>query len=94
MSNQPKFTPGPWSVDSNFEDSCFVGQPDGEPVASLLCDRNQDMHANARLIAAAPELHSLLESVLSHFKATGMSREESELNTEICKLLSKIGGAE
>lgn len=58
-----KHTPGPWIVDSDALDSCFVRQDVvdayseiNKPVASLFCGEGQDMQANARLISAAPDL--------------------------------------
>lgn len=59
--NKTKHTPGPWFVDSNHEDACFVGQDDGCAVASMVCGDGQDMRANAQLIAAAPEMLEALE---------------------------------
>ncbi len=68
---QNKFTPGPWIVDSDELDSCFVRQDivneysdKNVPVASLLCGEGQDMRANAALIAAAPDLLEALDLIL------------------------------
>lgn len=47
-------TPGPW----DWQDGRLIGDINGEGVAVLL-----DMAANARLIAAAPELLAALEKV-------------------------------
>lgn len=69
--SKPKHTPGPWTIDSDFEDSCFVGQPNGAPVASLCCGDGQDMQANARLIAAAPELLRELKAAIFYIETFG-----------------------
>lgn len=57
--NQPKHTPGPWHVLDHPNREYFVYGPDGNLVAN--CDgwinhTLADKQANARLIAAAPEL--------------------------------------
>lgn len=68
-----KWTPGPWSVD---DDSITIRAPDalgGEPwdVAAVteFCGDNPDIEvpANARLIAAAPELYEALFDARSRF---------------------------
>lgn len=65
MSNQPKFTKGPWTHDGRF-----VGS--GHAKANIAECRDQsgcwtdssDAVANARLIAAAPAMYEALKGVL------------------------------
>lgn len=71
MSNH---TPGPWKVfdghgSNRFAPAIVDGIPDidGKCVANCICHvatTNDDVAANARLIAAAPELLAALESLV------------------------------
>ena len=79
MSNEKtKFTPGPWAYRPNeYDDWGVVKSPDGLPVAQACVGRwskDFDKHrtegtdpaeANARLIAAAPELLAALERMFN-----------------------------
>ena len=66
----PQFTPGPWWTEL---DKVFVGTP---PDYSLIADADPDckgghdgaepMLANARLIAAAPELYEALSDIMEN----------------------------
>lgn len=61
--NKPKHTPGPWK-----EHDGFVVGPDFETIADPRClpptSENMDtMDANARLIAAAPDMYAALKDV-------------------------------
>jgi len=58
-----KHTPGPWIV-SLWENEIFVRALDDENECADICtmtDDEEDMQANARLIAAAPELLEALQ---------------------------------
>lgn len=64
-----KFTPGPWRVagDTNHDTRRIYG-PDGYMVADagrIPKRREQEMDANARLIAAAPELFKVAEMLVN-----------------------------
>jgi len=54
MSNETKWTPGPWVV-------CPAGDIWSENLVSLVADTYSPVEANAHLIAAAPELYEALE---------------------------------
>ena len=68
--SEDKFTPGPWSAPSKGRLSGAVVAKDGE----MVCDPSgagryeDEMDANAWLIAAAPEMHKLLIRIESYFK--------------------------
>ena len=68
--SEDKFTPGPWSAPSKGRLSGAVVAKDGE----MVCDPSgagryeDEMDANAGLIAAAPEMHKLLIRIESYFK--------------------------
>ena len=83
MSNETKWTPGPWVAYENAEDKCFyVAQQDGAPytpdysdVCGLECrtwsgERTIVQQANAHLIAAAPELYAALEDAVFRIRST------------------------
>jgi hypothetical protein len=64
MSNS-KYTPAPWTVSKHVDNGeTVVRSKDGDIIANLDCDNvkdfmndpKQETEANARLIAAAPEL--------------------------------------
>lgn len=70
-----KHTPGPWMVDTNFRGEQFVqagNTEDGiQPFGSCSCCgeyiygyNQEEREANARLIAAAPDLLEALKSLL------------------------------
>jgi len=66
-----KWTEGPWLIDPNNE-CCIVGSAvdlnaHGDPAYPEVCEIANSYHeeANARLIAAAPDLAEALKDVLS-----------------------------
>ncbi len=55
-----KFTPGPWRLlPPAFPHAPYTIQTTGETIASV------DSEANARLIAAAPEMYAILGEVIN-----------------------------
>ena len=98
--SEDKFTPPPWSVPSKENLRGAVVAKDGE----MVCDpsgagRHEDeAEANARLIAAAPEMHKLLIRIDSYFKNRhiyGPGVEESvskKLMIRIERVMKKADG--
>lgn len=66
MGSAPKFTPGPWrwyQASANVSRLTFaVDNADGR-VATLATDEHRRAAENARLIAAAPEMHEITKGV-------------------------------
>jgi len=66
MSNT-KHTPGPWHYDPHYltvqVDSTWMDDDNDKPVKCIIARVNED--ANARLIAAAPELLEALQDMVS-----------------------------
>jgi len=79
MSNETKWTPGPWVV-------CPAGDIWSENLVSLVADTYSPVEANAHLIAAAPELYSMLERILGPYGREDVSDEQIE------QLLAKARG--
>jgi hypothetical protein len=76
----PSFTKGPWHLWCDDRDGAFeitAALPDGISSGMLVVQRSgmpsrlEMATANARLIAAAPELYEALESVDAMFSAPG-----------------------
>lgn len=63
-----KHTPGPWKVYervSNHDSDSWIKGPDGEQIASGIGHEDEPQQlANARLIAAAPELLEALQDLV------------------------------
>ena len=65
-----KFTPGPWEVQPIFPGRCRVVSKERDlDVCDLRCDENDEeavaaTHADALLIAKAPDLYELVEWAL------------------------------
>lgn len=75
MSNQTaKHTPGPWARDDNdaiivappayFGDRVFIADLDPSTPVLVTYPSIEEMEANARLIAAAPELIAALRAIV------------------------------
>ncbi len=67
--SEPKFTPGPWSVEGRYVGRMVGGEIDtciAECFNHLSIDRH-NAKANAYLIAAAPELYEALEKLEGWF---------------------------
>lgn len=83
MSN-PTFTPGPWNAEDG---EALVFAANGLRVADAHCDDQPDMSedqedANARLIAAAPELYAALTKLRDQVE-TWAESEDSDGHSEI-----------
>ena len=91
--SEDKFTPPPWSVPSKGNLRGAVVAKDGEVV----CDpsgagRHEDeMDANARLIAAAPEMYYILDIIDTYHAVKGVN---NRWERTISKLLKKVRGEE
>lgn len=85
---EPKWTPGPWE---DMECNCSIHKPDSEDHYIGQGVAHVSGHANARLIAAAPEMAELLEEMVVH-----LSEDEdpfSELLEDRARnLLNRIHG--
>jgi hypothetical protein len=96
-----KHTPGPWKIFEGWgADSRrpviidSVPDVEGKFVGNCICylaSTNPDMDANARLIAAAPEMLQVLKSA-KLFTSGFTGAKSDRLNIEIDLLVSKVEG--
>ena len=75
MNNETKFTPGPWTANESESvlggNMLYISQDEGAPYTEYYSDvcqthEGEDLDvqkANARLIAAAPEMYNKLKSL-------------------------------
>ena len=61
-------TPGPWTVDNQY-----IHGPDG--IRFLAVAGDGAGQANARLIAAAPDLYAALENIIEHRERMGLGSD-------------------
>lgn len=65
-------TPGPWGVRSHFVGPLMVCDANREAVALVVHDDFRTCAANARLIAAAPDMFKVCRSLLSTIDDLGI----------------------
>lgn len=98
-------TPGPWTYGPKNDDGHrFIFGPDetpdhnesGEPIIAELWDASDSVsEADARLIAAAPDLLAGAKWALSALEAkNGMCHEDGPTECEACALRAAIARAE
>ena len=89
--SEDKFTPGPWSAPDKGNLRGAVVAKDGE----MVCDPSgagryeDEMDANARLIAAAPEMYELLVLLENYYAVRG---ESNSVTKTISQVLKKARG--
>jgi len=105
MNNRNKHTPGPWIVsDETRENFVWILDENSDTGVCMVhtdTDSKDESDANARLIAAAPELLEALESMLDYLKrqAKENSRREWALHNAHAEFMRNAiakatGGAE
>lgn len=87
-----KHTPGPWiaEVDDNGENLGIMSEAGKAVVAGCGCcgspwSDKTHAHANARLIAAAPELLEALKMVLQHGRIDNSEKRMNVVSAAIAK---------
>ena len=82
MTDQPKWTPGPWAAKwSKYEEDNFIvqaGMPSNRVLAQFDGDGDgpdDQSLADAHLIAAAPELLDVLEELVAEFGVCGLTEK-------------------
>ncbi len=79
MSNESKFTPGPWS---RWKSGNTVTNTDGDVMAVVYPDAGPRMDGNVHLIAAAPELYAALKAIVN---GTGTEGELAQAERALAK---------
>lgn len=93
MSQQPKFTKGPWLIGAKYE--AILSENGYEivdwPYASKM---DEEEVANIRLIAAAPEMHAFIDEYLNRIKELPKSITGSfdDLTKQAKALIKKAEG--
>ena len=88
-----KFTQGPWIIDT--DGNGIYSDTEEYQVAYISYinyNKNKEMQANARLIAAAPEMYRLLKELHAGYMEYGMIADYH--NDKIYELLARIDGEE
>ncbi len=81
--NTAQHTPGPWMVEPD-EDGLFLVVDESREMDYIYIDQQQDnREANARLIAAAPEMLAALEVVVESW--TSQFERNGHLAPDWCK---------
>jgi hypothetical protein len=91
---ETKFTPGPWKL--SLPDETAVSSFDGTEIAAVQGDYDDDdvwpvMAANARLVAAAPDLLEALKALIA---VSTNTQAEADWSREWCAALDAIAKAE
>ena len=104
--SEAKHTPGPWSVkirESSFRPGVFIEDgvcgPDGEQIRvhGFTLTNSETAKANARLIAAAPEMLEALRSIVSALGCKGHDGwhsepvHESDVNAALAAISKALG---
>ena len=95
-SPAPAWTPGPWKAQHEFDfDPTYIMAANGLIVAASCCDDDapqdpQEVLANARLIAAAPDMATVLREFIIQ-REMGLAHVEV-LYEEARALLARING--
>lgn len=96
--NEKQHTPAPWSVEvdhSNNAPEFIRAYVDGEmhDLASVLCDQTGNAAANAKLMAAAPELLACLVELSDYvFDEYTASHPLCERAAEARELIKRVKG--
>lgn len=78
---KPKYTPGPWSNSGLNGTNYFIDTQDDRTgglvsICQVPYDNGEDAVANARLIAAAPEMLAALKEVVAYYDTGRWPHEE------------------
>lgn len=92
-----KHTPGPWNLSANEDGRTYVeaSNDTADDIAALLMDHDQQQNAaNARLIAAAPDLLAACKAILARFELepAGSVFPAAALQTDLRAAIAKAEG--
>lgn len=76
-----KHTPGPWFIDGSIRKTDLIVSNNDYQVAICITHQNPESNkANARLIAAAPDLLFALQSALPDLQGLALARAQDAIN--------------
>lgn len=84
-------TPGPWHDSGNPEYEIYKGN---NPIASVIPSFTAEDEANARLIAAAPEMYETMKSILAVVNDPGPIFPGTAIGDKVREVLAKVEGGE
>jgi len=79
-------TQGPWATYVDSAHDGWIACADGNLIACAV--RNENMQANARLIAAAPQMRTALDSMVLNYAQSG--RVTDEFVRDVARMLLEI----
>ena len=95
--SETKHTPGPWRIVGEMGDSPFISgtMPDGVPdhICQIIETPDAEDYANARLIAAAPDLLAALIEARSLLETAGRYFPKSIKNGDRYSLLNVLANS-
>ena len=93
--SEPKFTPGPWFVDHGVPGKPRIFSRADNLIKSMVCACEHGalsrQEHDAALIAAAPEMYEMLESILDYMTGGPFLAKQPSV-MEIAHLLEKARG--
>lgn len=87
-----KHTPGPWNVSNVLSDRIQIGNPLAGEIANIDTNYNNNHKADARLIAAAPELLEAAKTLLSKYPIYTQSQAEFDAIKVLEAAIAKAEG--
>ena len=101
QANWAPYTPGPWTCakPTRLKQNCISSESGPVAITSSSSEVSRDTNlANARLIAAAPELHDLARAARDYLSgipetAAGGDDAAVKLTRDLDAILARIGGA-
>ena len=89
--SKTKHTPGPWKMWGNLKDDSYVRSPERTVAVCLVYrdDNEDELEANARMLAAAPKMAELMRDCLFCFEAFPYS-QRTKKNGPLVKRLRSI----
>ena len=91
MSNEMKWTPGPWHTGKGSFPFQININTDSGTIATVYGETGEN-EANAHLIAAAPELYAALADMISSYEALGAPLPMAkEVEVALCALAKARG---
>ena len=93
MTTKQQHTPGPWQHEGRKVLKFYAGMRPSESVGSIALCHGEDAEANARLIAAAPELLAACEAVQRWLLDSGPLKDDGMTHPLFIKANNLVSAA-